>query len=111
MFDGVLGLGTYEKGLLVDQDRPSVEIADLEHTFIDELHQRGVISSAMFSLNINHHEQREEDSLYIGGWDESVVQLEEDLEWYPYYQRFSLPFEYLFVGTRNLMLDIVRSLA
>ena len=103
-------MGLYEKGLVFDQDKPTVEIADLENTFIDELQRRGVITNSMFSLNINHHEQREEDSLYIGGWDESVVQLEEDIEWYPYCQRFSLPFEYLFVGTRNLMLDIVRRL-
>lgn len=103
-------MGPYEKGLLVDQDRPTVEIADLEFTFIDALQQQGAIPNSMFSLNVNHHEQREEDSLFIGGWDTSVVELEQDIEWYPYYQRFGLPLEYLYLGHRNLILDIVRRL-
>lgn len=80
----------------------------LEDTFIDLLHKSGQIKSSIFSININHIEQTDSDSLYIGGWDPAVVEKEEDINWYTYFGQFSLGFDYIEIEDKYLMLDIKR---
>jgi len=97
-FDGVLGLGIFVPSRVMYKD---FEVELFKNTVIDGLEEIGKIGSRVFSVSYSG-----DPKLTIGDWDRSIAALEEDLHWYPFIRSYTVDFEYLSMGGRDVMFSM-----